>query len=105
MSALAHARNSDPQTSRDAADSVNNVTELQARILQLFEKPHGGYTDEELIREYTKSYSTWFPASESSIRSRRSELRDLGQLRATELKRPTKNGRLSTVWMLGGVIF
>jgi len=105
VTALAHARNSDPQTSRDAANSVNNVTDLQARLLQLFEKPHVGYTDEELIREYAKSYLSWFPASESSIRSRRSELVHRGELRASELKRLTKNDRPSTVWMLSGVIF
>jgi len=105
VTALAHARNSDPQTSRDAANSVDGVTELQGRLLQLFDSASVGYTDEELIRSYASAFGSYFPASESSIRSRRSELVTKGFLRDSEKRRLTKMGGKSTVWMLSGVIF
>ena len=105
MTPIAHARNSDPLTSHKAADSVDGVTELQDRILQLFELANNGFTDEELVRRYIRDFGSFYPASESSIRSRRSELVQRGFLRATEARRLTKMGRESTVWQLAGVIF
>ena len=94
----AHARNTDPQTSHDAAESVKNLSETQSRILNLFELPNNGYTDEELISSYFKHYGYWFPASDASIRSRRAELVKRGELRDSGQKRLTKLGRGTTVW-------
>jgi len=94
----AHARNSDPITSHKAADSVNNITDLQNRILQLFESAKNGYTDEELVRQYAKDFGSYFPSSDSSIRSRRHELEVKGFLRDSGQKRLTKMGRESVVW-------
>ena len=101
----AHARNTDPQTSHNAAESVKDLTGVQSRILKLFELPNNGYTDEELIRAYQKSYGSFFPATESSIRSRRSELVHRQYLRDSGEKRLTKAGRGTTVWQLWGVIW
>lgn len=100
----AHARNTDIQTSHDAADSVKDLTEVQNRILKLFELPNQGFTDEELIRAYNKAYGTFFPASESSIRSRRSELVHRQYLRDSGQKRLTKAGRGTTIWQLWSVL-
>ena len=98
----ARARLTDPQTSHDAANSVKDLTGVQERILKLFELPHAGYTDEELIRAYNSAYGYHFPATESSIRSRRSELVHRQYLADSGQRRLTKAGRGTTVWSLFG---
>lgn len=98
----ARARLTDPQTSHDAAKSVKDLTGVQMRILKLFELPHAGYTDEELVLAYQKSYGSFFPATDASIRSRRSELVHRQYLVDSGEKRLTKAGRGTTVWHLFG---
>ena len=97
MISRAHARNSDPQTSHDAADSVQDLTEVQNRIMQLFDKYHS-MSDEELIVAYAKQFASYFPSSESSLRSRRSELTHKGFLVDSGRKSVTKAGRATTIW-------
>ena len=101
----AHARRSDPSTSHLAAVAVGNTTQLQRHILILFEFAHDGLNDEQLIAMYDNAYSLAFPAAESSIRSRRSELGVKGYLVDSGKTRPTKSGNKSIVWKLAGVLW
>lgn len=71
----AHARSSDPATSRSAAASVTKLRASQARILSMF-RLYGDMTDERLTEylhdaERTAGVKLMSP---SGIRSRRSEL-------------------------------
>ncbi len=91
------ARGTDPQTSHDAANSIADVTPLQERILQCFDT-YGAMADEELIRQYKRTYGIHWPAADSSIRSRRKELVDKGKLLPTFSRAMTNAGRQSIVW-------
>ena len=102
--ASAHARRSDPLTSHLAAASVMDLTATQLYILESFGNGNG-FTDDELIKYYGSTYGRVHPASDSSIRSRRSELVDRGKLVDTGRTRPTAFGRASTVWDLAGRLF
>ena len=99
-----HARNTDPYTSHLAAASVNNVSELQRRILTLFQENLGGMTDETMIQMYTKQYGSWFPATDSSLRSRRAQLRDQGVLGEIRVE-VNERGRKTILWGLEGTCF
>lgn len=98
---IAHARNSDPITSHDAAESVKDLTQLQSRIMVIFQMCWG-LTDEELIASYNRTYGLHSPATDSSIRSRRSELHHVGQIRDTAITRKTRAGGNSIVWDVYG---
>ena len=98
----AHARNSDPITSHMAANSVKDFTELQKRILSLFDMSNAGLTDEELIKAYKEAFGFVWPATDSSLRSRRSDLHHRGSLRDTGTKRLTKAGGKTIVWDIFG---
>lgn len=93
-----NTRKSDPVTSFLAAESVNGVTELQSRILALFAE-HGAMTDEEMIQKYQAQYGPWWPATDSSLRTRRSDLhhKDLLVEQGTKLN---SRGRKSISWNL-----
>ena len=105
MTQTAHARSFDPKTSHDAAESVSNLTGVQDRILALYYYRANGYTDEELIEDYNRAHRHLFPATESSLRSRRAELVVKGQLMDTGVKRLTRAGRKTTVWQIMGRLF
>ena len=100
----AHARNSDPQTSHDAADSIQDLTGVQTRIMQLFDKYHA-MSDEELIVAYGRQFASFFPSSESSIRSRRSDLAHKGYLVDSGRKSITKAGRPTIIWQSADKLF
>jgi hypothetical protein len=88
------ARKTDPQTSHDAADSVRNLTDTQLYILQVLSRPR---TDVQLIEAYRKLKRA--PnASESGIRSRRSELVRAGKVVDSGVKMVLPSGRMATVW-------
>jgi hypothetical protein len=87
-----------------AAASVMGVTATQLYILEAFGNGNG-FTDDELIKYYGASFGMVHPASDSSIRSRRSELVDRGKLVDTGRTRPSAFGRASTVWDLAGRLF
>lgn len=71
---VAHARKTDPQTSKDAAAKVQCITELQMEILKAL-KYKGPMRDDELVY-YIKSDPNGpkLAVSDSGIRSRRAEM-------------------------------
>jgi hypothetical protein len=93
---MPRARNTDPQTSHDAADSVKNVTLTQAAVLKILKRPR---TDPQLIEAYRKLKRVPL-ASESGIRTRRAELVDKGLVADTGQRATTPFGRRATVWGL-----
>lgn len=88
------ARKTDPQTSHDAAESVENVTATQQFVLRALRRPRN---DAQLIEAY-RSYKTAPRASESGIRSRRAELVDAGYVRDSGKRVKMPSGRSSIVW-------
>jgi hypothetical protein len=94
------ARTSDPQTSWDAAASVNNLSETKIAILMLLRGTP--MCDERLIAEYRK----WeridnFPyASDQGIRSRRAELVRSGLVQAAPYKELMSTNRYGQVWQV-----
>lgn len=98
----ARARKDDPQTSHDAAKSVE-ASRNEAAVLMVL-RHLGSATDHELIRGYqnlltspywTKSIT---PQPEESIRKRRCDLMRRGLVVDTNLKRRGESGKLQTVW-------
>lgn len=84
------ARNTDPETSWEAARSVRDIRESQAEILALF-RSHGPMTDEEARERYHGRQSL------SGFRTRRKELTDKGFIREVGRK-PGRTGRRMIVW-------
>ena len=75
------ARTEDPSTSHAAARSVQAVTLVQSRILDIIRDSSlfgSGITDEGIIATYSRlaRVHAWTMPSTSSIRSRRKELED-----------------------------
>lgn len=97
----ARARSYDPETSHLAASSVSGITELQTRILQTFDA-FGAMNDEELIVNYASMWGIRNRATDSSLRTRRSDLVTKGELRDTGITRKTRAGRNATVWAING---
>jgi hypothetical protein len=91
---MPRARNTDPQTSHDAADSVTHLTETQAYVLRVLRRPR---TDPQLIEAYRKLKRAPL-ASESGIRTRRAELVEKGLVQDTGQRDLTPYGRQSIVW-------
>jgi hypothetical protein len=91
------ARKSDPTTSHEAAASVTDVTATQQAILKVLARPR---TDEELIQAYRRMKNAPF-ASDSGIRSRRSELAAKGLLAIVGESR-TQSGRKTRIWQVSG---
>jgi hypothetical protein len=91
------ARTTDPQTSHDAARSVENITETQNAILTLLTFP---LTDEELIDAFYNmaDVAGWKTASPSGIRSRRAELVAKGFIKDSGERRKLSSGRNAIVW-------
>jgi len=98
----ARARKTDPQTSHDAAKSVD-TSKNEASVLMVL-RHLGGATDHELIRGYQNLLTSpyWTKSitlqPEESIRKRRADLMRRGLVVDTGLKRPGESGRLQTVW-------
>lgn len=91
---MAKARKTDPKTSHDAADSVKDITRTQEYILKALRKPRN---DSQLIEAY-RSFKTAPQASESGIRSRRSELVGAGLVTDSGNRVKMPSGRYSIVW-------
>lgn len=87
-------RKTDPETSHEAADSVENVTLTQEYILRALRRPRN---DAQLIEAY-RAYKTAPRASESGIRSRRAELVDAGLVDDSGKRVKMPSGRFSIVW-------
>ena len=91
---MPHARNSDPTTSHDAASSVRGVNLTQAAILEALTMPG---TDVDIIERYRK-LSHAPRASDSGIRSRRSELVNSGIVRDSGKRAILESGRKAIIW-------
>lgn len=91
---MAKARATDPQTSHDAAESVDRVTETQEYILRALRRPRA---DVELVEAY-RNFKRAPRASESGIRSRRAELVDRGLVVDTGRRVRLDSGRYAIVW-------
>lgn len=92
---MPNTRHSDPETSHEAAKSVSRLADSYRIILDLLAS-FGPMNDEELIRLW-KAHSQK-PASDSGIRSRRSELAAQGRVIDTGERVKMSSGRLSIVW-------
>jgi hypothetical protein len=94
---MAQARNTDPQTSHDAAKSVRNIPYSKKAILSLLRKHQ---SDMQLVANYTKlvTQNKAPRASESGIRSRRAELVKLGLVKDTGKRDLSASNRQMIVW-------
>lgn len=88
---IKHARNTDPDTARDAALSVTDAHKrrLYDHILALIFE-HGPLTDWQLSRFLTVRIGE--PVIATSAGKRRGELRDMGLLYDTGFRGPTETG-------------
>ncbi len=93
---MAHARKTDPTTSHAAAASVKDITTTQEFILMALTRP---LTDVDLVTAY-RAFKSAPPASESGIRSRRSELVALGKVVDTGDRQRLESGRHAIVWQV-----
>jgi hypothetical protein len=91
------ARRTDPKTSHDAAESVQNITATQQAILEICHKP---ITDHTLVAYYKNLADQGIVprASESGIRSRRAELVAKGLVVDSGKRAPTYSGRSQIIW-------
>lgn len=95
----AHARRTDPQTSKAAAESVDDIGGKQRAVLSVLEM-HFPISDDELVRRYVSlAKAGRFPEqSESGIRSRRNELALAGHVVDTGEKARLESGRYAILW-------
>jgi hypothetical protein len=94
------ARATDPETSHEAAASVQHITAKQRAVLDIL-TTYGPLTDEE-IRNYHRAKKYPYQ-SDSGLRTRRHELVELGKVCAVmdgtkPFKRQTVSGRATIVW-------
>lgn len=101
LSYRAAARRTDPQTSHQAARSVNITSPAHQRILHIFTE-HGPQSDQDLIYQWGLHTVThdWDRISPSGLRSRRKELVDAGLIVASDRAGRTASGRACIVWRL-----
>lgn len=87
------ARNSDPETSHRAAarDPDRKMRDRTAVLRAHYEHPDG-LTDFELAEIVGRQ--------QTSAGKRRGELRDMGLIEATELRRPAPSGSPAIVWRI-----
>lgn len=90
------ARNTDPVTSHQAAESVKNISHTQEFILRALKRRRN---DEQLIEAY-RAFKSAPRASDSGIRSRRAELVRAGLVRDSGERMRMASGRCSIVWEL-----
>ena len=96
---MPHARLTDPGTSHEAAQSVDNMTETKKAIFYLLKYP---MTDAMLIQSYGMLVNIKQAprASESGIRSRRAELVEDGLVMDTGNRLKSPSGRNMIVWAI-----
>ena len=94
----AHARRTDPETSHEAAATVDVATE-RARVLSIL-LDHDALTDEEIeaIHQWREKSRGWGPSSGSGLRSRRAELVREGLVVERDRLGQTRSGRRSIRW-------
>lgn len=93
----AKARTTDPETSHAAAESLSadDLRDSQADVLLFFNSYQNGMTDEEFV---DRALSAGMSQSRSGLRTRRSELVDLGLMEDAGERRETRSGREAIVW-------
>lgn len=102
------ARDSDPPTSHEAADSIGTPVlrqRQQAVLVCLRNAPTTGLTDHELAEVYARwrASTTVVPEqSPSGLRTRRKELQAMGLVLDTGERRPLPTGRKAIVWAARG---
>jgi len=96
----AHARNTDPETSREAAEAVVEVGEKQHYVMRAFVSRGRPMDDQSLQEQYRQLYPRVPPQSESGIRSRRAELVRKGLIVDSGRRVKTASGRNAIVWRL-----
>lgn len=86
------ARRTDPETSRDAADSIADVRAILRRRVEAFARSRGasGFTDYEM--------GTALGNHGSGLRTRRNELTKEGIIVPTDERRTLPSGRRAVVW-------
>lgn len=96
---VAKARKTDPRTSHDAAESVNNITEVKAHILKLLKVPR---THNDLVAIWMtpsgKPRSGFCKASPEGIRSRCADLVREGRVVDTGERIKLASGRHAIIW-------
>jgi hypothetical protein len=87
----------DPVTSHEAADSVKDISDVQATILSILREAY--MSDQQLVAEYAKRVERGSAkhATEQSVRSRRAELARLGLVSVVGYT-VTLSGRRAQVW-------
>jgi hypothetical protein len=97
---VAHARRTDPETSRDAATSVTDLRGSQAAILSVLRQGRADY--ETLIDRYNscrRDHPDVYPRqSPSGLRTRVAELRDRGYVHDSGGRVTLPSGRHAIVW-------
>jgi hypothetical protein len=91
----ARARSTDPDTSYQAAVSVGDLTQTQARIYELLLE--AARTDEEIYERMVERYGET-STSLSGARTRRAELVAMGLARDAGGRDRTRAGRLTIIW-------
>jgi len=90
MTDYAVARNSDPDTSWEAAESLGNLSNLQEKVLKVL-KQIGPATDEQIHEFYEWVHDT--TVSPSTTRTRRRELQDKNLVVFVDRNGKTRGGR------------
>lgn len=103
----ARARNQDPDTSHEAAASVDELREKQVAVLRVLLELQvrtdvGGATDEQLINRYVGRVlrGSAPKQSESGIRTRRRELVDAGFVMDSGQRMKMSTGRNAIIWIV-----
>lgn len=87
------ARRTDPETSHRAADRMKPLAGADRITVLIAHFSHcGGLTDFEL--------ASFLGRQQTSVGKRRGELRDVGYIEATEIKRPAPSGSGAIVWRI-----
>lgn len=102
MSTIAKARNTDPQTSHDAAHSISAdaLSETQAAIMVILRETP--MCDEKLVEQFHiwEQLGRFPKASDQSIRSRRAELVRKGLVEYAGFDERMTTGRFGRVWQV-----
>lgn len=91
------ARMSDPATSHAAVPPLSKVWQVQQRVLSIL-TDHGPLTHDHIRRHYIARHGMGPGSSAASVRTRTSELHDLGGVRAVDREGRTPSGRSATRW-------
>lgn len=93
------ARNTDPETSHDAAASVRNQSITHKRILRLLDT-YGPLCDTDIAYSLARGGDGTTSVSASGLRTRRSELVAKGYVEDSGLRSRLKSGRRSIIWKI-----